>query len=340
MNKGFWETIDTPCYVMAPMADVTDRAFRRMFAKYGKPDVTWTEFVSADGLFLRPIEPGVGDQPHNEFEQIALNHGIGVDHPLLKDLMYTDAERPIVAQFFSRDPEHMHRAAALARDLGFDGVDINMGCPADVICKQGAGAAMIKDPVHAQKIIRATIDGAGGLPVSVKTRIGYTSDILDEWLSALLDTQLSAVIIHARTRKQMSKVPADWSTITRAVHMRNTRNSDTLILGNGDVETMNQARQRVNETGCDGVMIGRGLFGNPWVFTDITPTVSQRLQALLEHTQLFIELLGDTKNFNIMKKHYKAYVNGFDGAKELRTALMHAHTYDEIDQLVRTFLNE
>ncbi|MFT7558025.1 MAG: tRNA-dihydrouridine synthase, partial [Planctomycetota bacterium] len=141
------------------MADVTDVAFRSMFVQCGKPDVFWTEFVAADGLFLRPIIPGIGDQPKNEFERIALAHGVGTDHPLLKDLLHGDGEYPLVAQFFSRDPDRMRRAAALARDLGYDGIDINMGCPADVICKQGAGSAMIKTPELAVEIIAATKEG-------------------------------------------------------------------------------------------------------------------------------------------------------------------------------------
>ena len=168
MNKGFWETLSKPFFVLAPMADVTDAAFRRVIAKYGKPDVTWTEFVSADGLALAPEE---GRQK------------------LLKDLEYTDAERPIVAQFFTSRPENMEKAARLAAQLGFDGIDINMGCPDRSIEKQGSGAAHIKHPELAKEIIRAAMAGAGDLPVSVKTRLGYNKDELDTWLPHILETK-------------------------------------------------------------------------------------------------------------------------------------------------------
>jgi nifR3 family TIM-barrel protein len=343
MVKGFWGQLKKPLFVLAPMADVTDAAFRRILAKYGKPDVTWTEFVSADGLFLRPIEPGVGDQPKNRFEEIALTHGVGTDHPLLRDLMYTEEERPIVAQFFSRNPDRMRRAAALARDLGYDGIDINMGCPAQVICDQGAGAAIIKEPHIAQEIIRATMEGAGDLPVSVKTRIGFTKNEIETWLPTLLETQPACITLHARTRKDMSKVPAKWDVIERAVEIRDQVAPQVLIIGNGDVTSLSEAQIRVKESGCDGVMIGRGIFGNPYIFNphvslqDIS--VRERLTIMLEHTQLFLELLGDSKSFALMKKHYKAYVNHFEGAKELRADLMEAKTYLEIQGIVEKFLS-
>lgn len=344
MDKGFWEKLEKPIFALAPMADVTDVAFRRMFAKYGKPDITWTEFVSADGLFLRPIERGIGDQPKNKFEEIALRHGVGTDHPLLRDLAFTEAERPIVAQFFSRDPERMRRAAALARDLGYDGIDINMGCPAAIICRQGAGAAMIKEPELAKEIIKATMEGAGDLPVSVKTRTGFHKNEIETWLPALLEAQPVCVILHARTRKDMSKVPAKWNMIKRAVEIRDELAPEVLIMGNGDIHSLEEGDERIAETGCDGVMIGRGIFGNPYFFNRKVSmrdlSISDRLGIMLEHTKLFLDLLGDIKNFAIMKKHYKAYVNDFSGAKELRMQLMEAKTYEDIEERVKEFLKK
>lgn len=342
--KGFWSEIQTPIMCMAPMADVTDASFRQMFARYGKPSVTWTEFVSSDGLFLRPIEPGVGDQPQNDIERIALEHGIGTDHPLLKDLMFTEIERPIVAQFFSKDAGRMEQSARLAVALGYDGIDINMGCPAKVICNQGAGSAMIKDPEGAQELIQAAIRGAQGkIPVSVKTRIGFNKNELETWLPALLMANPAAIILHARTRKEMSKVPARWEHITRAVEIRDRLNPDVLILGNGDVNSLAEADARITETGCDGVMIGRGIFGNPWFFNrdikkeDLSPR--EILDVMLEHTKLFEEILGQTKNFAVMKKHFKSYIAGFDGVKELRIALMErGNSYGEVQEIVEEFL--
>jgi len=346
---GFWDEIKKPIMCMAPMADVTDAPFRQMFAKYGRPDITWTEFVSADGLFLRPIVPGVSDQSTNEFERIALEHGVGTDHPLLKDLIYTEAERPIVAQFFSKDPERMERAARLTAALGYDGFDINMGCPAKVICNQGAGSAMINDPEGAQELIQAAIRGAEfngkKIPVSVKTRIGYNKNEIDTWLPALLAANPVAVILHARTRKEMSKVPAKWEIIKHAVEMRDELGSNILILGNGDVDSLREADQRVVETGCDGVMIGRGIFGNPWFFNrevkkeDLSE--KEILKTLLEHTQLFDEILSNTKSFSIMKKHCKSYIAGLPDIKSLRTELMEkGNDYKDVENIVEHHLQE
>ena len=292
------------------MADVTDPAFRRIIAKYGKPDVLWTEFVSADGLFLG-----------------------GYDR-LIKDLAFTQSERPIVAQFYTSKPEMMRKAASLASDLGFDGVDINMGCPDKHIAKGGAGAGLLRYPDLAQKIIQAAKEGAGNLPVSVKTRTGWNDNELDTLLPALLEAEPALITIHARTRKEMSLVPARWELIERAVEIRNTMRSGTLIFGNGDVSSVADAQQKARETGCDGVMIGRAIFGNPWLFAKHSPQILPRdkLDVLVEHTRLFEELLPH-KNIAILKKHYKAYVAGWDGAKELRIKLMAARNTDEIASL-------
>jgi len=325
---GFWGTLKKPFFVLAPMADVTDVAFRRIIAKYGKPDVMWTEFVSADGLFL-------ADQEGQE--------------KIKKDLEYSENERPIVAQFFTSRPDMMKKAAVYAANLGFDGFDINMGCPDRSIEKQCAGAALMKDPQLAQELIQAAKEGVTesgkNIPVSVKTRIGYNKNELVKWLPALLEAEPAAIIIHARTRKQMSKMPADWSQIKRAVGIRNKLCSETFILGNGDVTDLEDAQKKVDETGCDGIMLGRAIFGNPWLFSHSQEyknkevSIEERLNVLVEHTKLFEELLGDTKNFAVMKKHYKAYVNGWDGAKELRSKLMDAKDASEVESIVSTCLN-
>ena len=306
MPKGFWKK-DKPIFVLAPMADVTDQAFRRIIAKYGKPDAIWTEFVSCDGLCSK---------------------GKAV---LMKTLEFTEAERPIVAQFFGAKPDNFYQCALLAQELGFDGIDINMGCPDKKVEKQGAGASLMRDHKLAQKIILETKRGAGNLPVSVKTRIGYNSDILDEWLPRLLETEPAAITIHARTRKEMSKVPAHWEAIARAVEIAHKYDSSpdrTRIIGNGDILNLKDAEEKVRQTGADGAMIGRGIFGNPWFFDktkDInTISIEEKLSVMAEHAFLFEKIFTGTKNFNIMKKHFKAYVSGFDGAKELRVKLMSA----------------
>ena len=307
---SFWQQLAKPILALAPMADVTDPAFRRIIAKYGKPDVFWTEFVSSDGLFL------------------------GGYDSLIKDLAFTDSERPIVAQFFTASPEMMRRAASLASDLGFDGVDINMGCPDKTVQKHGAGAALIKTPQLAQELIRAAKQGADSLPVSVKTRIGWNENELETLLPALLEAEPAVITIHARTRNELSLVPARWDLIKRAVEIRNAEGSGTLILGNGDVSSVADASQQAKETGCDGVMLGRAIFGNPWLFAKPSPKIlpQQKLEVLVEHTKLFEELLPH-KPFAIMKKHFKSYVAGWDRAKELRIKLMAAKNASEVEFL-------
>lgn len=332
---NFWQKLkkekgDDPIIVLAPMADVTDVAFRKLFSKYGKPDVMWTEFVSADGLMRAPDDNVDGT-------------GLSSKGKLLKDLEYIDEERPIVAQLFSGKSEMMKDASKLAKELGFDGIDINMGCPDRSIEKQGAGASLTKDPERAKELVLAAREGSG-LPVTVKTRLGYNNDDLENWLRELLSVNPDVITIHARTRKEMSKVPANWDRIKRAVEIRDELGSDTLIFGNGDVLSLEDAKEKTIATGCDGVMIGRAIFGNPWFFNkDVNKkdlSIEEILKVMVEHTYLFESLLSH-KNFYIMKKHYKAYCNGFDGAKELRANLMdNAKSAQEVSDIVDQWLKD
>ena len=332
---SFWKKLkekkgDNPIIVLAPMADVTDVAFRTLFAKYGKPDVMWTEFVSADGLMRAPDD--------NVDES-----GLSSQGKLRKDLEYGEGERPIVAQLFSGKPEMMRGASRLAKELGFDGIDINMGCPDRSIEKQGAGAGLTKDPERAKKLVLAAREGSG-LPITVKTRLGYNTDDLENWLRELLSVNPDVITLHARTRKEMSKVPANWDRIKRAVEIRDELGSDTLIFGNGDVISLEDAKIKSKETGCDGVMVGRAIFGNPWFFNEDLKkedlSIEEILRVMVEHTYLFEKLLPH-KNFYIMKKHYKAYCNGFDGAKELRTKLMdEAKSAKDVEGIVEIWIGE
>lgn len=361
---SFWQQLPHPIIAVAPMADVTDAAFRTLIAKYsaherldgtiGGPDVMWTEFVTADGM-VRATEEG--------------------KRKLMADLIYSEAERPIVAQLFSSNEAHMEHAARVCLELGFDGVDINMGCPDRTIEKQGCGSAMIKTPAVAAAIVAAAKRGAksdeeGGIPVSVKTRLGYYTDEVETWIPAILATNPAALTVHARTRKEMSKVPARWERVARVVEIRDSLGVDTRILGNGDVLSLEDAHAKITQSGADGVMIGRALFGNPWFFHpgkrlpirltalptsgvdretiiahDTTSdsftyiTLEERLLALVEHSHLFAELLPH-KNFSVMKKHYKAYVNGFHGAAELRATLMEQSDPVAVEKVVHAFLRE
>jgi nifR3 family TIM-barrel protein len=307
-----------PFFAIAPMADVTDIAFRQMFVKYGRPDVFWTEFVSADGLCSAGREV------------------------LLKDLAFSKKEKPIVAQIFSSNPENCLKTAQLIAKLGFDGIDINMGCPDRNVEKQGAGAALMKNPKLAQEIIRATKVGAGKMPVSVKTRIGYNKDQIDEWIPKLLEMDIAALTVHGRTRKEMSDVPARWEDIARVVKIRDKMGKDTLIIGNGDVQSLEDGLAKAQISGVDGVMVGRGVFGNPWFFNKKQKEIPTRekLKVLVEHTKLFEKKLSSTgiKNFAVMKKHFKAYVTGFDRAKELRMELMETTNAKEVEKVISTFL--
>ena len=301
---------------MAPMADVTDPAWRALVAKHGKPDVFWTEFVSADGLYHT-----------REIQKIPDS-----ENPLMRDLQFTNDQHPIVAQIFSNKPEMITYAAKLIAELGFDGVDLNMGCPDQSIEKQGAGASLMKNPELAVSLIRAAKE-ASDLPVSVKTRIGYNKVELEEWLPMLLKAEPEAVTLHLRTRKEMSLVPARWEFMKRAVEILNALGSTIPLIGNGDIHTIAQAKEKIEETGCDGVMIGRGMFGNPWVFRGRTPAdtpLAEKLAALTELAYAY-EKLSPPKHFAILKKHIKAFVTGFDGAAELRAKLMEANTASELE---------
>ena len=320
MNRGFWANLKKPIMVLAPMANVTDAAFRSMIASSGKPDVFWTEFVSVDGLV------SVGREK------------------LLVDFWFGEEERPIVAQIFGAKPENFLKVAKLIKDLKFDGIDINMGCPDRSVLKQGAGGALIKNPKLAQEIFLATKEGAGDLPVSVKTRTCFSKDSLEEWLLHLFEVEPAAITIHARTVKELSLVPAKWDQVALAVKMVKDLPEEKrpLILGNGDVTALAEAEAKARETGADGIMIGRGIFGNPWMFNRATPIekvpVHKRLQAMIEHTKLFEKKFAGIKDFAVMRKHYKAYVNGFDGAKELRMQLMEAENASQVEKMVNEFI--
>lgn len=359
--SNFWQQLKEkkvqtgkPFFALAPMADVTDSAFRLVVTECGKPDVLWTEFVAADGL----VHPKGREK-------------------LMYDLRYSESERPIVAQLFSSKPENMRAAARLCSELGFDGIDINMGCPDRTIEKQGCGSAMIKTPERAVEVInaaRAGIADAGkNTLLSVKTRVGYGHDEIDTWVRLLLEQNLDALTIHARTRKDLSVQPANWDYISRIVKLRDQISPDTVIIGNGDVTDLQDGMDKATATGADGIMIGRAVFGNPWIFdpnrsvaqrgswntpwyvrilprswqkrimgdsryTVSTVSIQEKLQIMIEHTKLFMEHLGGVKNFAVMKKHYKAYAHGFPGAKELRIKLMESNNAEEVEQIVGEFL--
>jgi nifR3 family TIM-barrel protein len=328
MSKNFWEKLiiktrkeKRPIMASASMSNVTDAAFRKMIAKHGKPDVIWTEFVSCDGLCSRGKEK------------------------LMQDLIFDKSEHPIIVQFFGSKPENFYKCALLAQELGFDGIDINMGCPDRAILKQGAGSSLIKNPRLAKRIIKETIRGAGKLPVSVKTRIGFNQEEIKKWLPHLLNVGLSVITIHGRTKKELSKVSNHWDVIAEAVKIRDKKDKSknpVLILGNGDIDSLNEAQEKYEKYGVDGVMVGRGLFGNPWFFNPKIRkiTLKRKLKAILEHTKFFEKIFGNNKHFDVIKKHYKSYVSGFADVKKIRIGLMKLKNTIEAKKLLRKYIKK
>jgi tRNA-dihydrouridine synthase len=227
--------------------------------------------------------------------------------------------------------------------MGFSGIDLNMGCPAQGPVGRGVCAGLINNRPLAKEIIDATKEGAAGLiPVSVKTRLG--SRAIDfEWIRFVLEQKLAVLTVHLRTVSEMSKVPAYWDKLKTVVEMRDALSSETLIIGNGDIQSLNEARQKVAEAGADGAMIGRGIFNNPYFFSDTTTlsdkTPEEKMHLLLEHMQLWINTWENTKHFPILRKFFKVYANGFPGAQDLRMQLMETQTPEETEAIVRAFLD-
>ena len=334
---------------LAPMADVTDCVFREMIAKYSNkkgPDIFWTEFVSADGL-----------------------NSVGAEH-LKIDLKFNKKlERPIIAQIFSSKKENIINAINLVYKLGFDGVDLNMGCPDKTIEKQLSGSALIKHPAIAREIIEASkkvVDDFNNenkknfFSFSVKTRIGYNKIEYETWFPNILNYEPDIFSIHLRTRKEMSLVEAHWELSKEIVdfikeYCEKNNLKIPLIILNGDIKNVEEAREKMQISGCDGIMIGRGVFGTPWLFDEKEynkrseqnldtkkgkENILFRLKVLTEHTEKYEKVLGKYKSFNIMKKHYKAYVNGFDNAKDLRIELMNAKDAKEVKLISNKFIKE
>lgn len=303
------------------MSGITDASFRFMLAKCGKPDVMFTEFVSCDGLCSEGKER------------------------LLKQLIYDKSEKPIVAQLFGSKPENFYQSALICKKLGFDGIDINMGCPDKSVVKQESGSSLIKNPFLAGEIIEATRKGAGNLPVSVKTRLGYSQIDMEKWISYLLKFNLDALTIHGRTKKQGYGGNANWEEIGHVKTLAKEISPKSIIIGNGDVKSLDEAYEKAKKYDLDGIMIGRALIANPLFFNKIRQmkdlSIRERFDMLSEHIKIFKEIFkDDSRNFSDMKKFYKSYISDFKGASALRFELMKARDGDEIKDTVENFLNE
>ncbi len=314
-GDNFWKRLPKNFLVLAPMEDVTDTVFRQIVCRTGRPDVFFTEFTNTDGL------------DSSGYEKVA------------QRLKYTEIERPLVAQIWGVNPDKFYKSAKKIVELGFDGIDINFGCPERSVVSQGACGGMICGFGEVDKrrqvdeIVKATKEGSGGLPVSVKTRIGKKEIITEDWLGFLLNYRLSALTVHGRTIAEQSAVDAHWDEIEKVVKMRDRMQVDTLIIGNGDIKTKADISRAFTRYRVDGVMVGRGIFENPWIFSkDRTDLGSraERLELLGIHLKLWGEVWGNTKSFPIMKKFVKAYVRDFEGAAELRQKLMEKETVSEM----------
>jgi nifR3 family TIM-barrel protein len=318
--SNFWQILPKPFFVLAPMEEVTDTVFRRIISSCGRPDVMVTEFTSVEGL---ASEIGRSKVIHR--------------------LQYTPSEQPLVAQIWGVTPEHYYQAGVYAREQGFAGLDINMGCPVKKVIKQGACSALIKNPSLASDIVKAAQEGAQDIPVSVKTRIGFGEIQTEEWIGFLLQHNLDALTVHGRTVKELSDYPAHWDEIGKAVELKNQLSPETVIIGNGDILSYQQGLAMSEQYQVDGIMIGRGVFHNPWIFNskldsnDISTAI--KVQKLIEHIQLFDQTWGSEKNFAVMKKCFKMYLNNFPGASEIRSKLMTCNTAVECLTILDNIIN-
>ena len=299
------------------MDDVTDTVFRQVIADCAKPDLYFTEFVNVDGL----QSPGRAK--------------------LLHKLQFVAKEQPIFAQIWGLKPENFHKTASDLASMGFAGIDINMGCPVKTVIKDGACAALMNNRELASAIIKSTKKGAGKLPVSIKTRLGF-SDFDPSWHEFLLGHNLAMLTIHGRNKKQVSKVPADWQAIGQIRELRDKLAPQTLIVGNGDVMSRAQGEQLADQHRLDGIMIGRGVFYDPFVFAKNSTwenySKAQKLQLYKKHVELFAKTYqNNERRIVTLNKFCKIYVNGFDGAKELREQLMGAGSTNEISRILEAF---
>lgn len=294
------------------MDDVTDDVFRDIVCETARPDLFFTEFTNVEAICSEGRESQI------------------------RRFQYSKRQHPIIAQIWGKEPKRYFETTKLIRKLGFDGVDINMGCPVRDVFQNGTCSAFIQDHVRAKEVIAATQEAAGEMPVSVKTRIGVQKIETEHWIGFLLNQHLAAITIHGRTVKELSKVPCHWDEIGKAVRLRNTTQKDkhTMIVGNGDVKNYKEAVSIYEAYGVDGVMIGRGIFENLWAFEKTQTlqkhSLQERFSLLVKHARLFETTWGTSKRFEILKKFFKMYCSGFPNAQELRIKLMEAEHAEDV----------
>jgi tRNA-dihydrouridine synthase len=308
---NIFDELPRPFFVLAPMDDVTDTVFRQVIADTAKPDLFFTEFVNVDGL----------QSPGRE--------------RLLKKIKLAQTDRPCIVQIWGKTPENYYKTAQELAEMGFAGIDINMGCPDKTIVKNGCCSALIENRPLALEIIQATREGAAGkLPVSVKTRLGFKQVDLT-WHELLLKQELPMLTLHGRTQREMSAVPAHWDLIGEVRKMRDQLAPQTIFVGNGDVANRAQGMELAEKYQLDGIMIGRGIFQDPYAFASESPWLTFDKNARMELFEKHIRLFQATwpngeRKIAPLNKFCKIYINHFDGAKELREHLMNATSTEEL----------
>lgn len=316
MKENFWRELPRPFFVLAPMEDVTDVVFRHVVSEAGRPDVFFTEFTNTESFC----------------------HPEGV-HSVRGRLTFTEDEQPIVAHIWGDKPDHFREMSIAMAEMGFKGIDLNMGCPVTNVVTKGKGSGLIQRPEIAAEIIQAA--KVGGLPVSVKTRLGYSE--IDEWrawLKHIFEQDIANLSIHLRTRKEMSKVDAHWELIGEIKKLRDEIAPETLLTINGDIPDRKTGLELAEKYGIDGVMIGRGIFHNPYAFEKEPREHSSK--ELLDLLRLHLELFDkyskeESRLFKPLRRFFKIYVRGIRGASELRHQLMSTNTTDEARALLDKF---
>jgi tRNA-dihydrouridine synthase len=316
MKENFWSELPRPFFVLAPMEDVTDIVFRHVVSEAARPDVFFTEFTNTES-FCHP-------------------EGI---HSVRGRLTFSEDEQPMVAHIWGDKPDHFREMSIGLAEMGFKGIDLNMGCPVDNVAKKGKGSGLILRPETAAEIIQAA--KAGGLPVSVKTRLGYYEiDEWKDWLKHVFEQDIANLSIHLRTRKEMSKVDAHWELIEAVKKLRDEIAPDTLLTINGDIPDRQTGLELAEKYGIDGVMIGRGIFNNPFAFEKEprVHTSKELLDLLRLHLTLFNKYSKEeTRQFKSLRRFFKIYVRGIRGASELRHQLMSTETTDQARALIDDF---
>ncbi len=306
------------------MEDVTDTVFREIAQNISNPEIlkiVFTEFTSVDGLMDYRGYKSASERLYVNKTELSLLRANKVK---------------LVAQIWGNDPEKFSRAAELITRMGhFDGIDINMGCPVKKVIKKNTCSALIQVPELAKKIITATQAGTH-LPVSVKTRTGFNTVVTDEWIKHLLEANPSAITLHGRTKKMLSGNKADWNEIKKAVDLRNKLNPDTILSGNGDVVSFHEGVSKSVSSGAEGIMVGRGVFHNPWIFNDVPPEISnvERMDILEKHIRLYEKTWSGTKSIKLLKRFIKIYINSFNGAADFRARLMRINSYDKLYEAI------